>query len=496
MKKKKVRKIKKKKKKKNQKEKHEKKPKKDQKKHDPGMMVTFYPEIKVEDKFEMEMIFVIDRSGSMSGDRIRSASKTMEQVIKQLPDNCYFNVIGFGTKVEQLFDESVQISKEIREKALTHVSIMQADLGGTDLHKPLEQIFSIIPAKNRPRQIFILTDGDISNTEEVMKMIRRNSSTARCFSFGIGAGASRELVNGIARAGNGKAVFIDDSGKDLEKKVIKQIQRGMQPALTQIKIDWDGLNIDQAPKVLPPIFNHDRFIAYGFLADDINNIKGKVVKLTAALPTGEEVCFKLSLDSVQIIYDDIIKTLAAKALIKELTMADIEDKDKIVELATKYGLASKHTSFVAVEERDNDGEIEEMELVDVPSLNPMDYQEEYSAMRSAPMLNQSSNLCYSAAPKYSRKKSACFIATAAYGTSMHPKLDSLRWMRDNIFPNKLTQFYYYVSPPIADFISKHDSLRFLVRVLLWPLVYLIDNPRSFFSFLTIFILIFSIYLHY
>lgn len=76
-------------------------------------------------------------------------------------------------------------------------------------------------------------------------------------------------------------------------------------------------------------------------------------------------------------------------------------------------------------------------------------------------------------------KAGCFIATAAYGSDMHPKVNTLRRFRDrylltNAPGRAFVAAYYRVSPPMADYIAQHDGLRALVRGLLKPLVWLAD----------------------
>ncbi len=147
----------------------------------PAVMVSFFPEFKGNMKqVPCEFIFVVDRSGSMSGKYIKEAAETLMLFLKSLPEACSFNIVGFGSRFEKLFPESVPYNQSNLDKAITHTEELKADLGGTRLYSPLEYIFSQPLKTHLTRQVFILTDGSVSNTAQVIELVRKNASKARC----------------------------------------------------------------------------------------------------------------------------------------------------------------------------------------------------------------------------------------------------------------------------------------------------------------------------
>ena len=76
---------------------------------------------------------------------------------------------------------------------------------------------------------------------------------------------------------------------------------------------------------------------------------------------------------------------------------------------------------------------------------------------------------------------ACFIATAAYGSPLEPHVSALREFRDRYLQQTelgraFVRFYYRHSPPIAELVAAHGSLRLLVRAILTPVVLVVVHP--------------------
>jgi hypothetical protein len=78
----------------------------------------------------------------------------------------------------------------------------------------------------------------------------------------------------------------------------------------------------------------------------------------------------------------------------------------------------------------------------------------------------------------------CFIATAAYGSDMAEEVLVLRQFRDQYLlkysaGQKFVEMYYRYSPPLANYISKYDSLRAVIRWIIFVLVAVIQYPLTF-----------------
>ncbi|KAM9452423.1 von Willebrand factor A domain-containing protein 5A-like isoform 4-T11 [Salvelinus alpinus] len=343
---------------------------------DPVVMLSLYPEFPNDVMSSMtslgEFLFVVDRSGSMSfsmhngsgaQDRIGSARDTLLLLLKSLPMGCYFNIIGFGSSYESFFPKSVEYSQKTMDEALQKVKAMRADLGGTEILQPLKHIYSQPCLPDQPRQLFLFTDGEVGNTKEVLDLVKANAGSHRCFSFGIGEGASSALISGVAKQGGGHAQFI--TGQDrMQPKVMQSLRFALQPAVVDISVKWNvpkGVSVTPLSPPIRVLFQGQRALLYAQLTGKSSgDTEGSVtVKYSLAeQPVENQLSFSLKPTEDTGL---TVHRLGARTLIRFLEMEERQGdgekkgvKEKVVELSVQSGVSSAFTAFIAVHKVDGE----------------------------------------------------------------------------------------------------------------------------------------------
>jgi Ca-activated chloride channel family protein len=322
--------------------------------------VAFAPAFAI-DATPAELIFLVDRSGSMRGDPIAEVRNALQLCLRSMTSGCRFNIVGYGSTHQALFRKSQAYDQRALQTASAHVADIEADLGGTELLPALEFVLERAVSAELPRHVVVLTDGQVTNTDAVFELAARYAHNTRIFTFGIGPGASHHLVRGLARAGGGTAEFIYP-GERIEPKVLRQLGRLLSPALTDVEVEWLGGTVTQAPLKIPPVFAGGRLMLYGLVKDR----RPSRVRLTAKAPAGP-LAFDVPVPEPADGSRRTVATLAARARIRELEEGSewlsgrgSRQKDRktagarneIVALSRRYTLLSRETSFVAIERRD------------------------------------------------------------------------------------------------------------------------------------------------
>eukprot|EP00567_Pseudictyota_dubia_P013205 CAMPEP_0197438938 /NCGR_PEP_ID=MMETSP1175-20131217/5801_1 /TAXON_ID=1003142 /ORGANISM="Triceratium dubium, Strain CCMP147" /LENGTH=965 /DNA_ID=CAMNT_0042968759 /DNA_START=104 /DNA_END=3001 /DNA_ORIENTATION=+ len=334
--------------------------------------VTIFPKVEFKD-VAREIIFVIDRSGSMDWSagsagksQIKQASEALLLFLRSLPTSCTFNIVGFGSRHESLFSEPMPFNDGTLEEASKYAQNLEANFGGTEIMAPLQDVFKQKVAPGVERQVFVLTDGQVSNDLQVFNLIRNECTTtnkkskpAKCrlFALGIGAGVSRHLVNGMAHAGRGTARFVEGGDESLlRSKVLGQLKQALQPTLDDVSIQWtfapeaieeperkagsvasnkphvknlldyrspaaDEQSADKnvtpliCPSKIPPIFNGERFLSFAKFPEGMKDVPESVT-ITCESLDGPLVTTTNVVDE-EIFHGSIAHKMAAREAIRE-----------------------------------------------------------------------------------------------------------------------------------------------------------------------------------
>lgn len=326
-----------------------------------AVMLNFYPDIATMGgaRGPSEFVFIVDRSGSMQGESITQALNALRLALRSMDEGDRFNIVGFGSHTEKMYPEPVAYSQKTLDEATKKLESWDANLGGTELLQPLQLVLEQSGPATLPRQIMLLTDGQVGNEAQCIELAGKHAGSARLFTFGIGHGASEHLVRGLARASGGQAEFIQPNER-IEPKVMRQFARAASPYLKNVRIDWGSLQTDlSSPEVLPPLFNGDRMTLYGRV---IGGTAGNVAILADG-PNGA-LRIPLHVDLERSIEAPAVPVLMARRAIQELEEgrgasrgSNQENRkqktvqSRVLELALRYQLMSSQTSFVAIEER-------------------------------------------------------------------------------------------------------------------------------------------------
>ena len=305
-----------------------------------------------------EMIFVIDCSGSMRGFPIEKAKKTMRLCIEQMNPNDTFNLVSFAGGTGYCFNGPVPNSRANRHKALEYLAGLEGR-GGTEMMKAIHAALEGPRDSKRLRIVCFMTDGFIGNDMAILEAIKQNVKTARVFSFGIGNGVNRFLIEQMAVEGRGASavVTLESDGDAAAERFHERIH---SPVLTDITVDFGDLpvrNVYPDVAAIPDLFAAVPLVLkgrYTEAAEGTVTIRGN----TAAGPFERTIAVRLPGDAPE---HDVLAPLWARARIDWLMARDwlgIQQrnpdpklKKAITRLGLKYNLVTQFTSFVAVEEK-------------------------------------------------------------------------------------------------------------------------------------------------
>ncbi|XP_064372768.1 von Willebrand factor A domain-containing protein 5B2 isoform X2 [Dromaius novaehollandiae] len=215
-----------------------------------------------------ELLFLVDRGSAMSGPDLDRVKDALLVAVKSLPPGTLLNIAGFGADVKPLFPASRLCGNDTLRRACEHLGGLRADPGSSDLLAAVSWALAQPLHPGYPRQLFLLT-ATAGDAGRVLPLVRRQASTLRCFSFGLGPRACRRLLASMAEVSRGRAEFLGPAER-LQPKLIKALKKAMEPAVSDITVDWyvpDRLEALLSPTELAALYPGDRLVSYCALYD-------------------------------------------------------------------------------------------------------------------------------------------------------------------------------------------------------------------------------------
>ena len=209
-----------------------------------------------------ELVFVLDCSGSMSGVPIEAAKDVVRRALKAVRPGDTFQIIRFSDRASGYSRQPVPATPGNVHRALAYLEGLHGE-GGTEMISGIRAALGYAPDPERLRIVAFLTDGYIGNESEILAEVHRLVGGARLFSFGIGSSVNRYLLESLAEEGRGAAAFLAprESPDDLVRRFVDRIAT---PVLTDIRVTWDSLEVDdQEPAAPPDLFAGQPLVLHG-----------------------------------------------------------------------------------------------------------------------------------------------------------------------------------------------------------------------------------------
>lgn len=308
------------------------------------------------------VVFAVDRSGSMTeGGKMDQAKKALTWCVDRLNPQDKFGIVDFATDWNALDESSLlAATPENKARAKRYIERIEA-AGGTNIEAGLDQGLKLLKgADGATPMLFFLTDGvpTIGQTDPgalLRKAAEANSALrARVFSFGVGSDVNTLLLDKLADAGRGARDYVAPN-EDIEAKVSSLYQKVSRPALTDVKMEWKGVEVDQVfPKPVPDLFHGGELALYGRY-----RAGGKGTLVVTGRANGKPARFEFPVEfPTESDKNAFLPRLwATQKIGHELDMirmsgrpADPEVVSSIVRLAKKHGIVTPYTSFLVTEE--------------------------------------------------------------------------------------------------------------------------------------------------
>ena len=258
-------------------------------------------------------------------------------------------VVAFGSTTKAVSETLLACSPSNVKKLQTFCEELDADLGGTEIEAALELGYKIA-AKAPASDLFLITDGEVSDWEPVAKKAGTNGH--RIFTVGVGHAVAEAFVRGLASETGGACELVMPT-EAMSSRIVRHFERLRAPKAKSVRILWPEGATGCTPAVLSAVFDGDSLTASAKLPEHTETAK---VVLELETEAGDLSRQALTLERSEFQGAEAgPSTIARLAAASRLSNATDEDGRAI---ALKYRLLSRYTNWIVVAERSSEDRLD------------------------------------------------------------------------------------------------------------------------------------------
>ena len=311
-------------------------------------------------------VFVVDRSGSMTGQKFEQARGALKFLLQQLRPEDTFNLVAYDSAVESFRPELQRADEATIKAALGYVDGLYAG-GSTNIDGALQTALSQLTDTKRPSYVLFLTDGlptvgEMNEQKIAAKAKEANKVNARVFNFGVGFDVNSRLLDRISRDHRGQSVYVRPN-ENIEASVAALYRKIGSPVLTDIAINIDLDTVIPAgstalisrtyPRQLTDLFQGEQLVLVGRY-----RVAGPAKVTLTGVAADERKTFSAPATLIAKSNDEsfgfVEKLWATRRIGEIIDELDLRGQnqelvDELVRLSIQHGILTPYTSFLADE---------------------------------------------------------------------------------------------------------------------------------------------------
>ena len=304
-----------------------------------------------------DLILVLDRSGSMDGEKFQQAQQSIRYILDNLNEGDRFNLITFSTGI-QMYASGLRPASEAVE-ARAWLDSLRAE-GSTDINRALLEAAALVDPERSSYLIF-LTDGlpteGVTDSQSILSNFDVNApENLRLFAFGVGYDVDTILLDTLSQDHHGRSTYVQP-GMNLDEILSAFYSSISTPVLTNLELSFGDISTyDLYPYPLPDLFASSQVVLLGryraggqtdiHLTGEVNG-EGQTFTFL-----DQEFDEESSSNSLQASIPRLWATRKIGYLLNQIRLqgASQEIIDQIVRLSIRYGIVTPYTSYLVMEE--------------------------------------------------------------------------------------------------------------------------------------------------